>query len=71
LPDILASAGGVISSYAEHVGYGREKMFKMIKEKISASTKAVLEMIKKKKISPREACLAIAKERIDKAMKKR
>jgi glutamate dehydrogenase/leucine dehydrogenase len=71
LPDILASAGGVISSYAEHAGYGKEKMFKLIKDKISDSTESVLEMIKKRKISTREACLLIAHERVLKAMKKR
>src|SRR4030042_431405 len=71
LPDILASAGGVISSYAEHAGFGKQKMFKLIKSKISDSIEAVLEMIKKRKISTREACLLIAHERVLKAMKKR
>lgn len=71
LPDIVANAGGVISSYAEHVGFGKEKMFKMIKSKISASTREVLKTIKQKKIMLREAALKIAIARVEKAMEKR
>lgn len=42
VPDFIANAGGVISSYAEHRGYGHEKMFQLVEEKITRTTKAVL-----------------------------
>ncbi len=42
VPDFVANAGGVISSYAEHRGWSTEKMFKLVERKIRASTAAVL-----------------------------
>ena len=33
VPDFVANAGGVISSYAEYRGYSHEKMFRWLKEK--------------------------------------
>ncbi|MBI4139688.1 Glu/Leu/Phe/Val dehydrogenase [Candidatus Woesearchaeota archaeon] len=71
LPDFVANAGGVISSYAEWAGKDEKEMFKLVKEKIVANTKKVLENAEKKKISPRTAALEIARERVENAMKKR
>ena len=34
VPDFVANAGGVISSYAEYMGYSHEKMFKLVERKI-------------------------------------
>ena len=42
IPGILANAGGVISSFAEHKGYSAEKMFKLVREKISKSVSIAL-----------------------------
>lgn len=64
VPDFVANAGGVISSYAEYKGYGAEKMFKLVKEKVTESTELVLSQSFKKKISPREAALKVAKEKV-------
>ncbi len=64
VPDIVANAGGVISSYAEHKGYSVEKMFKLVKQKISKSIRAVLESAAKEKISAREAAIELAKQRL-------
>ena len=33
VPDFVANAGGVISSYAEYRGYSHEKMFKLVEKK--------------------------------------
>lgn len=70
LPDIVANAGGVISSYAEWKGgYDKEKTFKLIKQKITKSVREVLGAAREKKITPREAALAVAQERIKRATK--
>lgn len=66
LPDIVANAGGVISSYAEYAGYSPEKMFRMVRRKISASARAVLVESRRKKIPPRDAAIAIAKRKLAK-----
>ena len=71
VPDFVANAGGVISSYVEYIGGTPEKMFKIVEEKIVKNTKLVLERSTKKKITPRQAAEEIAKERVENAMKKR
>lgn len=70
VPDIIANAGGVISSYAEYRGYNPKDMFRMVKSKIVKNTKIVLENSKKYKVSPREAAMKIAEKRVLAAMKK-
>ncbi len=67
VPDFVANAGGVISSYVEYIGGTPEKMFKMVEEKITKNTKLVLGKAKKDKKCPRESAMQIAKERVMKA----
>lgn len=64
IPDIIANAGGVISSYAEHRGYSEEKMFALVKRKIAEGMNLVLAKAKENAQSPREAALAIAVRRV-------
>jgi glutamate dehydrogenase/leucine dehydrogenase len=64
VPDVAANAGGVISSYAEHKGWKAEKMFKLVEQKVSAAVRDVLELSKHKKITPRDAAIALAKARL-------
>jgi len=64
VPDIIANAGGVISSYAEYTGYNPKQMLKLVQRKIRRNTRAVLEHAEKKNIGLRDAALIIAKERI-------
>lgn len=71
VPDFLANAGGVISSYAEYRGYNPKQMFEMVKRKIASAATLVLQKSIKSGASPREVGLGIAKERVMKAMKKR
>ena len=64
VPDFLANAGGVISSYAEHRGYNPKDMFHTVEKKITENTREVLNMSKNKKISPRKAAHEIALARL-------
>jgi glutamate dehydrogenase (NAD(P)+) len=64
IPDFVANAGGVISSYIEHKGGSEENMWNMIEEKVVANTRLVLDRAKQESISPRKAGYAIARERI-------
>jgi len=69
VPDILANAGGVISSYAEYRGYNPKRMLEMVQRKIRQTTVKVIETALNEKIELREAAMNIAKERIQKAKK--
>lgn len=68
VPDFVANAGGVISSYAEYRGYNPKKMFDLVKRKITETTKLILEQSMKSKKNPRQIALAIAKERVEAKM---
>jgi glutamate dehydrogenase (NAD(P)+) len=69
VPDILANAGGVISSYAEYRGYNPKRMLELVQRKIRQNTVKVIETAQNKDISLRDAAMNIAKERIQKANK--
>lgn len=71
VPDFVANAGGVISSYAEYRGYNPKQMFTLVERKIKKSTKSVLKEAERMKVKPRDAALAIAQKRVREAMKKR
>ena len=69
IPDFVANAGGVISSYVEYIGGNEKQMFEMVKKKIMKNTKLVLDKSKKNKCLPRDVALEIAKERVRKKCK--
>ncbi len=69
IPDFVANAGGVISSYVEHIGGTEKEMFKMVEEKIVKNTKEVLEDCKEKDAFPRGCAMDIARKRIRKKEK--
>jgi glutamate dehydrogenase/leucine dehydrogenase len=71
VPDFVANAGGVISSYVEYKGGTPDEMFKMVEEKVVKNTAKVLRVAKKQKIKPRDAAVHVALERIKKKMAKR
>jgi len=64
VPDFVANAGGVISSYAEHAKFSKEKMFEIVKEKIIKTTEEVMSTALKQKLNPRKVALDIAQKRI-------
>ena len=66
VPDFVANAGGVISSYAEYRGYNPKRMFDLVEKKVKRNVKIVLQLSKKYGLKPRDAALKIAQERIKK-----
>ncbi len=64
IPDILANAGGVISSYAEYRGYNPKRMLELVQRKITQNTINVIETALAKNIGIRDAAMSIAKDRI-------
>ena len=71
VPDFVANAGGVISSYAEYRGYNPKQMFELVKIKITKTTKEVLTKSVKSGKNPRLVGLEIARERVIAAKKKK
>jgi glutamate dehydrogenase (NAD(P)+) len=64
VPDFVANAGGVISSFAELRGYDLKKPFELVETKIKKSTETVLKESLKKNLNPREVAIELAKEKI-------
>ncbi len=69
VPDFVANAGGVISSYVEYIGKNKDYMFKLVEDKVVKNTKLVLGQAEKKGIKPRDSALSIAQERVLKKCK--
>jgi len=68
VPDFVANAGGVISSYAEYMGYSPRGMFDIVERRVKRNTRAVLEYGRDKGMKPRDAAMEIAVERVREAM---
>jgi len=71
LPDFLANAGGVISSWCETMHYTPEQMFDIVRNKITTNTKVVLQRRRDEKKYTRAIALQIAQERVRAAMEVR
>jgi glutamate dehydrogenase/leucine dehydrogenase len=71
VPDFVANAGGVISSYAEHKGFNAKRMFKLVEQKVISATTAVVKESIRTKRNPRAVALGIAQERVRRAMEAR
>lgn len=71
VPDFIANAGGVICGAVEYHGGTQALAFQTIEEKISANAAQVLETAKKQTITPRQAAVAMAEERVRAAMRYR
>lgn len=65
VPDFVANAGGVISSYAEYRGYNPKRMFEMVKRKITHSVRLVLEQSIKVRQNARQVALALAQKKVE------
>ena len=64
VPDFIANAGGVICGSVEHQGGTKEDALDTIAEKIRHNTTLVLERVKATEMSPRQAAMELAKERL-------
>jgi glutamate dehydrogenase (NAD(P)+) len=64
VPDFVANAGGVITSFAELKGYDLKKPFELVESKIKKSTEIVLKESLKKNLNPRKVAVELAKEKI-------
>ena len=69
VPDFIANAGGVISSYAEYRGYNPKRMMETIEKKITKNVKIILWKSIKEKKEPREVGMEIAIKRITSFLK--
>ena len=64
IPDFVANAGGVISSYAEYRGYNPKKMFDTVKDKIIKTTAVIIKKSLKDKLNPRKVGMELARKRV-------
>lgn len=71
VPDFVANAGGVISSYAEYRGYNPKRMFDIVERKIAKATRAVMKESLRSGKNPRDVALALAQEKVRNAMQKK
>jgi glutamate dehydrogenase (NAD(P)+) len=71
VPDFIANAGGVICAAVEYHGGTETAAFALIAEKIRGNTREVLHRSREEKIQPRQAALALARERVRAAMELR
>ncbi|MDO8648132.1 MAG: Glu/Leu/Phe/Val dehydrogenase [Candidatus Diapherotrites archaeon] len=71
VPDFVANAGGVISSYIEFKDGTPKQMFKLVEEKVVRNTDLTLKLAEKQGIFQRGAAQQIAVKRVMQAMKKR
>ena len=71
VPDFVANAGGIISSYTEMMGGTPEEMFERVEKTIRKNTKLVLEKARDEKKYPRDAAMEISRQVIDDAMAKK
>ena len=68
VPDFVANAGGVICGSVEYHGGTKNQAFTEIAEKMRFNTNAVLEKSEAENVTPREAALQLAKDRVKEAM---
>jgi glutamate dehydrogenase (NAD(P)+) len=71
VPDFIANAGGVICAAVEYQRGTQALAMQSIEEKIRENTRAVLLAVRERGITPRQAALELARERVISAMKLR
>jgi glutamate dehydrogenase/leucine dehydrogenase len=64
IPDFVANAGGLISSYVEHIGGDRNRIYEAIEERVAENTRAILEESLSGNRMPRKCALNLARSRI-------
>ncbi len=64
IPDIIANAGGVISSHIEYSGGTEKQMFQMVEKTVGINTQRILQGAKETHVYPRQYALELAKGKI-------
>ncbi|MEK7608681.1 MAG: Glu/Leu/Phe/Val dehydrogenase [Patescibacteria group bacterium] len=65
VPDFVANSGGVVSSYAEYMGYSPKKMFEIVEEKVIRATKDVIKAALKTGRNPRAVAIELAMKKVE------
>jgi glutamate dehydrogenase (NAD(P)+) len=68
IPDFISNAGGVICASVEYHGGAESQALQAIDKKIGANTAEILDRAQRNAIPPRAAAVAMAAERVEKAM---
>jgi len=68
VPDFIANAGGVICAAMEYHGSTESAAFAAIEEKVRDNTAQVLANARKGGVLPRQAAVALSRERVERAM---
>jgi glutamate dehydrogenase (NAD(P)+) len=71
VPDFIANAGGVIAAAVEYDGGVKATAMAAIEEKVGGNTRLTLHHARERKISPLEAAMALATDRLTKIMQLR
>jgi len=71
VPDFIANAGGVICAATEYRGASESEALAIIEDRLRSNTAAVLERAARDAKPPREAAMALAVERVQRAMQLR
>lgn len=71
IPDFLANAGGVISSYIEYLGGTPEQMFPFVEKKITEASRKIVTAWKETKKNPRVIAMDIAQNIIVQAVQEK
>lgn len=68
VPDFIANAGGVICAAMEYAGSTQAQALQAVEEKLRRNTELVLTSARHRQVTPREAALALAVQRVQRAM---
>jgi glutamate dehydrogenase (NAD(P)+) len=68
VPDFIANAGGVICAAMEYHGATESAAMASIEEKLRRNTRQVLEAVSRDQCLPRDAAVAMALQRVRRAM---
>jgi len=71
VPDFIANAGGVICAAMEYHGATENAALAAIEEKIRRNTREVLDRVRRDQVLPRQAAVAMARERVERLMSTR
>jgi glutamate dehydrogenase (NAD(P)+) len=71
VPDFIANAGGVICASVEYHGGTQTQAMAAIEDRIRSNTSEVLQRAEEAKCTPRQAAVAMARSRVEEAMRYR